>query len=383
MRTWLISEASSLGSSTSSYAARSATVTALSVLTVVVGSMAASTCSAASCGVFGSVRRQRAAAARAGCRGRSCDGSRPVPGSTRSTGRCRCGSRRSRRACRARPAGPCPHRRSRPAGCGCPRSARSSSELSAAAHAGELGDAEIGLLDDRARQAVHLGLLHVDQQLLGRPRRQLRSALAVTATRPVPEQRERRRPTGRASAGPDGNGRSAWRHSGRCAAVRTLSTIAGHATLGPCGCCWSTTRSGWSPRCAAGLTAEGFVVESARRRGARAGAGPDRGLRRRGARRDAARAVRLRGGAPAAGRGELGAGADAVGQGRRVRPGRRAGRRRRRLPDQAVLLRRPGGPDPGPAAARGGGPAGGAGRGGHHPGSGQPRGQGRPASRSS
>ena len=52
-RIWLIKVASSLGSSTSSYAGRSATVTALSVVTVVVGSRAASTCSAASCGVRG------------------------------------------------------------------------------------------------------------------------------------------------------------------------------------------------------------------------------------------------------------------------------------------------------------------------------------------
>ena len=87
------------------------------------------------------------------------------------------------------------------------------------------------------------------------------------------------------------------------------------------------------------------------RRAERARAGPARRLRRDDPRRDAARPVRLPGGAAAAGRGAVAAGADALRQGRRVRPGRRPRLRRRRLPDQAVLVRGAAGPAAGAAAA--------------------------------
>ena len=99
-----------------------------------------------------------------------------------------------------------------------------------------------------------------------------------------------------------------------------------------------------------GLTADGFTVDVAARRGGRPGPGARRAVRRRPARRDAAAAVRLRGGQAAAGRGQLGAGDDGLGQGRALRPGRRARLRRGRLPDQAVRLRRAAGPAARPAA---------------------------------
>ena len=93
-----------------------------------------------------------------------------------------------------------------------------------------------------------------------------------------------------------------------------------------------------------GLPAEGFVVDLAHDGEDGLHLAREGGVRRRGARRDAARAQRLPGVPGAAGRAQLGAGAHAVGQGRRVRRGRRARRRRRRLPDQAVLLRGAGSP---------------------------------------
>ena len=52
-RTWPTSDRVSFGASTSSYASRPATVRVPSVLTAVVGSIAASACSAACCGVSG------------------------------------------------------------------------------------------------------------------------------------------------------------------------------------------------------------------------------------------------------------------------------------------------------------------------------------------
>jgi len=36
-----------------------------------------------------------------------------------------------------------------------------------AVHPRDVGNAEVGLLDDRARKSVHLRLLNVDQQLFG------------------------------------------------------------------------------------------------------------------------------------------------------------------------------------------------------------------------
>jgi hypothetical protein len=66
-----------------------------------------------------------------------------------------------------------------------PETSEPSSEFSPAP--GNLGDAEVGPLDHGAGQAVDLRLLHVDQELLGGPRRSLRSAVALVATSAVPE----------------------------------------------------------------------------------------------------------------------------------------------------------------------------------------------------
>ena len=298
---------------------------------------------------------------------------RVAPCCSRSTRRCRCGSRRSRRACPSSATGPCPGPAYQTRRVCVPETSEVRSALPLRpAEAGQGAAGRGRRARRRCRRARRAWRSagrpaagrRCGRGRVGRPRRRAVPAAApppMTATAAAAGTTQR-------SAGRDVKidiGCTSCRPSCAgvgCDALRApvrRPAAAWHAVC-TCGCWWWRTRRGWRRRCSAACRprASRWTSPATGRAGLE--------LARHGGYDAMILDVMLPGLSgyrvvPALRAEEqLAAGADAVGQGRRVRPGRRARLRRRRLPDQAVLLRGAAGPAARAAAPRRAGAAGGA-----------------------
>ena len=284
------------------------------MVTLVVGSTAASAFSAAGCGVERGRDGQRG---RRPGRRSACAGSVIVRGGlglcwTRPTRRCRCGRRRTRRGCRAgRPVAGCRAAVPDPQGVGPGDQAGEVGGGSGAARpggqSGDRGEAEVGGLHDRSRQAGEVRALEVDEELGGGPRGQsastrwprrsrLRSTAPTTATaatgaaqraagwsvkKRIRTSCARRPVSDLRPAGPvqlRGRLTRAPLPARAGAPDPDLARVSGPAmpSWGTCECWWWRTSAGWPRPWPSGLRAEGFVVDIAARRAERAGGGPVR-----------------------------------------------------------------------------------------------------------